>query len=200
MENFEQFHCYAQRLLQAPTIAITRLPQKEIVLWLTEVGEARAAAWFNDNWTGELGNYTLATAGYVGNHLSSGIEVGCAGSTQRIALPVFAPSLMQYLSIRSKKHADKIICPITGAHKFPSEATYITSKLWKKIQEFKVHRPLLSYCEASQHVCKIWAEDMAFFESCGKDESFGEAITRCRAAGLRMNLARSATVSSQPDP
>ncbi len=174
------------------------------MLWLTEVGEARAATWFNDNWTGERGNYTLATAGYVGNHLSYGIEsnwrymrrdvVGCAGSTQRISLPVFAPSLMQYLSIRSKKHADKILCPITGAHKFPSEATYITSKLLKKIQEFKVHRLLLSYCEALQHVRKIWAEDMAFFESCGKDKSFGEAITRFRAAGLRMNLARSATV------
>ena len=100
MENYEKFHCYAQRLLQAPTIAITRLLQnlKEIVLWLTEVGEARAATWFNDNWTGERGDYTLATAGYVGNHLSSGIEsnwgylrrdvVGSAGSTQRIALPV----------------------------------------------------------------------------------------------------------------
>ncbi len=117
---------------------------------------------------------------------SSGIEsnwrymrrdvVGCAGSTQRIALPVFALSLMQYLSIRSMKHADKILCPITGAHKFPSEATYITSKLWKKIQEFKVHRLLLSYCEASQHVRKVWADDMEFFHSCCKNESFGEAI------------------------
>jgi hypothetical protein len=174
------------------------------VLWLTEVGEARAATWLNDNWTGERGNYTIATAGYVGNHLSSGIEsnwrymrrdvVGCAGTSQRISLPVFTPSLMQYLSIRSKKHADKILCPKTGAHKFPSEATYITSKLWKKIQEF--NRLLLSYCEASQHVRKIWAEDMELFHSCGngKDESFGEAITRFSAAGLRMKLARSATV------
>ena len=67
MENYEKFHCYAQRLLQAPTIAMTRLLQKEIVVWLTEVGEARAATWFNDNWTCERGNYTLATAGYVGN-------------------------------------------------------------------------------------------------------------------------------------
>jgi hypothetical protein len=48
--------------------------QRNIVLWLTEVGEARAATWFNDNWTGERGNYTIATAGYVGNNLSSGIE------------------------------------------------------------------------------------------------------------------------------
>jgi hypothetical protein len=74
VENFEEFHCHAQRLLQAPTMALTRLLQKEIVLWLTEVGEARAASWFNDTWTGERGNYTLAAAGYVGNHLSSGME------------------------------------------------------------------------------------------------------------------------------
>ncbi len=174
------------------------------MLWLTEVGEARAATWFNDNWTGERGNYTVATACYVGNNLSSGIEsnwkymrrdvVGCAGSTQRISLQVFTPCLLQYLSIRSKKHADKILCPKTGAHIFPSEATYITSKLWKKIQEFKVHRLLLSYCEASQHVRKIWTEDMEFFHSCGKDESFGEAINRFRASGLKMKLARSTTV------
>ncbi len=61
---------FPQRLLQAPTIAITKMLQKEIVLWLTEVGEARAATWFKDNWTGERGNNTLATAGYVGNNLS----------------------------------------------------------------------------------------------------------------------------------
>ena len=105
---------------------LTRLLQMEIVLWLTQVGEARAAAWFNDNWTGERGNYTLAAAGYAGNNLSSGIEsnwrfmrrdtVGNAGTTQRISLDVFAPSMIQYLSIRSKRHADKILCPKTGAY------------------------------------------------------------------------------------
>ena len=174
------------------------------MLWLTEVGESRAAAWFNDNWTGERGNYTLAAAGYAGNNLSSGIEsnwrfmrrdtVGNAGTTQRISLEVFGPSLMQYLSIRSKRHADKILCPKTGAHMFPSEATYITTKMWKKIQGFNVHRLLLSFPEASQHVRNIWAKDMEFFHSCGKTETFGEAITRFRAQGLTMTLARSATV------
>jgi hypothetical protein len=166
--------------------------------------EARASTWFNDTLTGERGNYTNATAGYVDNNLSSGIEsnsrymrrnvVGCAGTTQRISLEVFTPSLLQYLSIRSKKRADKILCPKTGAHIFPSEATYIPSKLWKKIQDFKVHRLLLSYCEASQHVRNIWAEDMELFHGCGKGESFGEAITRFRASGLKLKLARSATV------
>ncbi len=172
--------------------------------------EARASTWFNDTWTGERGNYTNATAGYVGNNLSSGIEsnwrytrrdvVGYAGNTKRISLEVFTPSLLQYLSIRSKKHADKILCPKTGAHIFPSEATYIPSKLWKKFPDFKVHSLLLSYCEALQHVRKIWAEDMEFFHGLeffhgyGKGESFGEAITRFRASGLKMKLARSATV------
>jgi hypothetical protein len=92
-----------------------------------------------------------------------------------------------------QKHADKILCPKTGAHIFPSEATYIPSKIWKKIQYFKVHCLLMSYCETSQHVCKIWADDMEFFQGCGKGESFGEAITRFRASGLTMKLARTAT-------
>jgi hypothetical protein len=65
---------------------------------------------------------------------------------------------------------------------------------WKKIQDFKVRRLLLSYCEASQHVRKIWVEDMEFFRCCGKGESFGEAITRFRASGLKMKLACSAAV------
>ncbi len=147
---------------------LSRMLQRDIVLVLTEVGEAKAATWFNETWTGERGNYTIATAGYVGNNLSSGIEsnwrymrhdvVGCAGSTQCISLEVFTPSLLQYLSIRSKKHADKILCRKTGPHIFPSDATYIPSKLSKKIQEFKVHRLLLSYCEASQHVLQIWTD------------------------------------------
>ena len=109
------------------------------MLWLSEVGKARAATWFNDTWTGERGNYTNATAGYVGNNLSSGIESnwrytrrdvdGYAGNTKRISLEVFTPSLLQYSSIQSKKHADKILCPKTGAYIFPSEATYIPFKL-----------------------------------------------------------------------
>ncbi len=132
-------HC----LLQAPTVEITRMLQSDIVVWLSEVGKARALVWFNDTWSGERGNYTHATAGYVGNNLSSGIEsnwrymrrdvVGCAGATQSISLEVFMPSL-----IHEAKHADKILCPKTGAHVFPSEVMYIPSKIWEKIPDFKV--------------------------------------------------------------
>jgi hypothetical protein len=102
----------AHSLLQAPTDH--KDASEGFVVWLSEVGEARASTWFNDTWTGERGNYTNATAGYVGNNLFSGIQsnwrymrrdvVGCAGTTQCISLEVFTPSLLQYLSIRSKKH------------------------------------------------------------------------------------------------
>ncbi len=107
VEKFERFQCMAHRLLQAPTVEIPR----DIVVWLSEVGEARASTWFYDTWTGERGNYTNAIAGYVGNNLSVGIEsnwrymrrnaldaVGYAAATHRISLEVFTPSLIQYLS------------------------------------------------------------------------------------------------------
>ncbi len=35
---------------------------------------------------------------------------------------------------------------------------------------------------------------MEFFHSCGKGESFGDAITRFRASGLKIKLTHSATV------
>jgi hypothetical protein len=50
----------AQLLHKAPTVEITRILQKDIVLWLAEEGEARASTWLNDTWSGELGNYTIA--------------------------------------------------------------------------------------------------------------------------------------------
>jgi hypothetical protein len=37
------------------------------------------------------------------------------------------------------------------------------------------------------------ADDMEFFQGCSIGESFGEAITRFRASGLMMTLARMAT-------
>jgi hypothetical protein len=51
----------ANRLLQAPTGAITRMLQSYIVVWLSEVGGARVSTGFNDTWTGERDNYSSAT-------------------------------------------------------------------------------------------------------------------------------------------
>jgi hypothetical protein len=73
-ENYIKFHQHASSLIKAPTVAITVLLQSDMVEWLERVGESRAARWFQDNWTGEHGNYTNATAGYVRNNMASCIE------------------------------------------------------------------------------------------------------------------------------
>ena len=90
-DNFTEFHKHAHRLLKVPTFGITRLLQDSVHQWLIELGKTRAAEWFSGYWMGEHGNYTNATAGYVGSNKSAGIEshwkymrrdtVGGAGST-----------------------------------------------------------------------------------------------------------------------
>ena len=72
--NWIQFHKFTHRLLEAPTLGVTELIQDEIVEWLKEIKEMQAATWFETYWTGEFGNYTNATAGYVGFNKASGIE------------------------------------------------------------------------------------------------------------------------------
>ena len=74
-ENYSEFHKKAHHLLEAPAVAITRKLQDMIEDWLHNVlKETRAADWWRDYWCSERGNYTNATAGYVGNNTSTGIE------------------------------------------------------------------------------------------------------------------------------
>ncbi len=108
-DNYTEFHKRTSRLLEAPTIAITRKLQDMIEDWLRdELKERRDADWWRDYWCGEHGNYTNATAGYVGNNKSVSIEsnwkymrrdtIGSAGSNKRVSMRVFGPSLTQYVS------------------------------------------------------------------------------------------------------
>ncbi len=125
-ENFVKFHQMFARALEAPTEAIAMLIQDEIVAWLKAVKEMRAAVWFEKTWTGQHGYYTNASAGYVGNSKAAGREsnwryakrdtVGSAGSNMGMSLEVFAPSLIKYVGDTSGKHADKILCEVTGVH------------------------------------------------------------------------------------
>jgi hypothetical protein len=56
-DNYTEFHKKAHRLLEAPTIAITRKLQDMIEDWLrNDLEETRAADWWRDYWTGEHGN------------------------------------------------------------------------------------------------------------------------------------------------
>ena len=107
-ENYVWFHQVIARLVDAPTIDITRLIQGNIVAELHARDEHRAAVWFDTTWTGPHGNYTRATAGYVGTPFSAGLEskwkhmrratVGTSGSTMRTPLRIFVPNLVQYVS------------------------------------------------------------------------------------------------------
>ncbi len=56
-------------MLQAPTLKIAALFQESIVDWLESVGK-----WFLATWTGEHGNYTNPSAGYVGTADAKGPE------------------------------------------------------------------------------------------------------------------------------
>jgi hypothetical protein len=63
----------AQSLLQASTVEITMILQKDIVVCLSDVVEAslRASSWFNDTWAGERCNYTNATGVPICHQVSS---------------------------------------------------------------------------------------------------------------------------------
>jgi hypothetical protein len=136
--------------------------------WLRSVlKETRAADWWRDYWCCELGNYTNATAGYVGNNKSTGIEsnwrymkrdtIGNASCNKQISIRNFGPSLTQYVSDNSKRHADKIFLP-TGAHRFPMLPTSTT--LWVKVQKFDIMR-LLLFTTYHKYRIEIRPETMA---------------------------------------
>ena len=121
LENWEWFHQVVHRLFEAPTIPITRLIQQKIVSDLEARGEARTAKWYLETWTGDYVNYTNATAGYVGNNKSAGIEshwkymrrdtIGSAGSNIRLSLAVYVPNLLKH--IRPPRSLRQVILCVT---------------------------------------------------------------------------------------
>ncbi len=84
------------------------------------------SVWFEKTWTGEHGNHTNASAGYVGTKKESGCEshwkyarrdtMGSAGSNMSMALETFTPALIKYVADTSGKYADKIVVEKTGKH------------------------------------------------------------------------------------
>ncbi len=108
-------------MLQALTLKIAALLhwQESIVDWLESVMEDRAAKWFLATWTGEHGNYTNTSAGYVGTADANGPEsgwiylkrdtIGQAGTNMCMPLSVFVPSVEKYLTNFSMRHADGLL-------------------------------------------------------------------------------------------
>jgi hypothetical protein len=170
--------------------------------WLrNDLKETRAADWWRDYWCGEHGNYTNATAGYVGNNKSSGIEsnwkymrrdtVGTAGGNKRVSMRVFGPSLTQFMPDNSKRHADKILIAETGAHRFPMLPT-ICTKLWGKVQKFEIMRLLLSDSTGSKQVQKTWQDELDFFHEVETEgKLFTDIVKKFREERGKMHVARS---------
>ena len=164
----------------------------------------RASAWFEKTWTGEHGNHTNASAGYLGTNKASGCEshwryakrdtVGSAGSNMSMSLQTFSPSLIKYVGDTSGKHADKILGKKTGKHEFDA-VPVITAELWKAVQDFNMLRIRLAYVEHSNVYRIEWQHAADFFTNEGKDQddgvkSFVEKLNEFRAAGRKIGLAR----------
>ena len=192
----------AHKLLEAPTEDIARMVQAHIVDWLGSVKETDAASWFEKEWTGEHGNYTNASAGYVGSNKSTGCEshwkyvsrdtIGTAGSNKRMSIAVWLPLLFRYLEALSKRHADKILCPVTGTHLFPA-LPVIGNKLGAKLHKFDVSRLLCSRVVGGTGPNRLWEEVLDVFldmYTADPDTPFSDMLTRYRKAGKHMSTAR----------
>jgi hypothetical protein len=202
-EHFTEFHKMTHKLLEAPTEDIARVVQAHIVEWLRSVKETHAAKWFEKEWTGEHGNYTNASAGYVGNNKSNGCEshwkyirrdtIGVAGSNKRMSISVWLPLLFRYLEALSKRHAEKLKCPVTGVHSFPT-LPVITNKLWAKYHKFDVLRLLCSFVAGGAGPNKLWEEEWEFFlDMYMADMSmpFSDMMAAYQKAGKKIGTARS---------
>jgi hypothetical protein len=89
--------------------------QQKIVEWLRSINEHCAAEWFEEYWTGERGNYTLAHAEVGGTNNNCGVEGGwngvkkevccTAGATSSLAVGAVYSSLLRFLNNKSKEQA-----------------------------------------------------------------------------------------------
>ena len=171
-DNYLYFHQCVSRVFDAPTLEIQALLQTRLVIELHRRDEHRAAAWYEDTWTGEHGNYTNASAGYCATRTSAGLEsrwrymrrdtIGTAGTTRRVSLKVYGPCMVKYVKDTSTAHAAKILDRETGMHIFPS-IPKISTSLWRAAQEFDVTRLILCSIEGNAASRTQWEHEMQFF-------------------------------------
>ncbi len=69
--------------------------------------------------------------------------------------------MMKYMSNLSKRYADKLLCPVTGARRFPS-VPVISAKMWAKVNTFDTQRLLLSRSDQANN-SKAWKAELNFF-------------------------------------
>ncbi len=91
----------------------------------------------------------------------------------------------------SKRHAAKILCPITGIHRFQSEQE-ISVSLWGKVKKCDLHRLLLSAVDDSATLKAQWQRQLQYFHEV--DIPNGMIITKIiqqyRRDGHSMSIPR----------
>ena len=146
--------------------------------WLESVNEKHAAKWFRKKWCGERGNYTNASAGYVGNKVGNSLEStwkyyrrdtsGTTGISLRMPLNIYIPSHIKYVRDLSKKHFSDMVDD-AGVVAFPVYPT-ITTELWKKVQSIDPRTILLSHVEGALQYRTEWDASVKAIATCGDPE------------------------------
>jgi hypothetical protein len=65
-----------------------------------------------------------------------------------MSISVWLPLLFRYLEALSKRHAEKIKCPLTGVHSFPALALY--DALFDTPDQFRADHPEMSPMDVLQ--------------------------------------------------
>ena len=199
-DNWLQFHKLLSRLLRAQSIEIASAIQASIYEWLKASKEEYAATWYLKHWSGERGNYTNASAGYVGNKVANSLEakwkyyrrdtIGTTGTTQRMPLDIFIPSHIKYVRDLSKKHFSDMV-DAAGNVTFPVYPS-ITTELWKKVQSFDPRIIQLSHVEGGLQYRTAWDESVSAIETCrDTDMNFTSKLKFWHSEGNKMPFPRS---------
>ncbi len=114
-QKYKAYYRLVVRATRCSSVSLATVVQRAIVRWLRERGEAAAADWFETYWTGRRGNWTLAHGGIAGTNNNNGTEgnwggmkkavLGTSCSTSGLAVRAVVPSLMRFLSDKSKEEA-----------------------------------------------------------------------------------------------
>jgi hypothetical protein len=113
--TYKYFYKLVVLCLRCSNTALATILQRKIVEWLRMRNEPRTAVWFDEYWTGERGNYMLTHSEVGGTNNNCGVEggwngvkkevCGTAGSTSSLAVRSVVPSLLRFLSNKSKEEA-----------------------------------------------------------------------------------------------
>ena len=171
---YAEWYKIVVRCIKCSSKALAIILQIKLVQWLRDHGEHRAAEWFQTYWTEKRGNYMLAHAGVGGTNTNCGTEgnwhglkkevCGTAGSTSGLAVRVVVPSLVRFLSNKSKEQASfwkKATKQRTNnyIYNFPSLPLPIRSD-WVRLDNMHPKTLFLSVCFGSIDTCGAWRDAM----------------------------------------